>query len=87
MHWEAMKDSGKLQLIWQSGLSAWDTYILHSWAIGSTERKETAGGSRAVTSPVETPSHNLTTAWPGSTVTMPVRTTNAEEKLSDRQTR
>lgn len=68
-----------------SGLSVWDTYILHSWAIGNTERRETAGGSTAVTSPAKTPSHNLTMAWPDNTVTTPAQTNNTQ-KLS-RQTR
>lgn len=66
-----------------SGPSVWDTYILHSWAIGNTERRETAGGSTAVTSPVKTPSHNLTMAWPDNTVTTPVQT-NKTQRLPDR---
>lgn len=85
--WTRWRNKSLVRIIFagMSDLSVWDTYILHSWAIGNTERRETAGGSTAVTSPVKTPSHNLTMAWPDNTVTTLVQTNNTQ-KLSPTDT-
>lgn len=78
--WTRWRNKTLVRIIFagMSGLFVWDTYILHSWAIGNTERRETAGDSTAVTSPVKKPRHNLTMAWPDNTVTTPVQTNNTQ---------